>query len=242
MSKTYVALVDHRKIGTKFIPPFVDKLGSTFKETSWVKNMIPELVWIALINYRYGYQQGADLSLSLAKATKYVTKSNEWYAPISSFSSLTKSQKDKICSVLSQGNKLDKISVSLSSLNHFYPQCPLEFLYKRKTKAKIKNEILLSELKNTLLGLYVRHSKESTFTQANAIYICFVLGKLKVYKGSALANFPEIEKYPNTEESKKVASSVRASLNGFIGLNISGNRTDWPEYFWKRSLEIDKCE
>ena len=66
-------LSDHKKVGKKFIPPIIDKLGSTFQETSWVKFSIPELVWIALLNYRCGYKDGADLSLSLAKATKEVT-------------------------------------------------------------------------------------------------------------------------------------------------------------------------
>ncbi len=236
-------LSDHKRVGKKFIPPFINRLGETFKETSWVKLSVPELVWIALLNYRYGFKEGADLSLSLAKATKEATGKIEWYAPMSSFSSLTESQKDKIIEILKIDGKLTRIVLGLQSLHHFYPKSSLSFIEENPLKEKVSEEAALSEIKNVLTDLYDKTSKEATFTQANAIYICFVLGKLKVTKNSSLANFPEIENYPNTEESKKIAAFIRASINGFIGMDADGTPvTDWPDYFWNRGLEIDRCE
>ena len=241
MKKTQV-LSDHKRIGKKFIPPFIDRLGSTFKETSWVKLSVPELVWIALLNYRYGYKEGADLSLSLAKATKEAINKVEWYAPLSSFTSLTKVQKAKIQEILEKEGKMNKLAAGLLPLNYYYPKSPLSFIKSKQSPNKEDKEMFLSEIKNVLTNLYDKVSKEATFTQANAIYICFVLGKLQVTKNSALANFPEIENYPSTEESKKIAASIRASINGFIGLDLGAPITDWPDYFWNRGLEIDKCE
>lgn len=235
-------LNDHRRIGKKFIPPIIDKLGSIFQETSWIKLTIPELIWIALLNYRCGYKEGTDLSLSLAKATKEATGKIEWYAPLSSFSILTKKQKNRIIEILKQEVKLDKLIVGLNPLIYLYPQLPLNFITKTKKLNKEEKEIYLSQMRNILDKLYDKYSKEATFTQANALYICFVLGKLQVTSDSSLANFPEIENYPKTEESKKIAASIRASINGFIGLDIAGNVTNWPNYFWNRGLQIDKCE
>jgi len=232
-------LSDHRKVGRKYIPPFIDKLGSRFKETSWVKLSLPELIWIALINYRYGHKYGADLSLSLAKATKEASGKIEWYAPISSFSSLTKAQKDKILEILQKEGKLSRIASGLFSLNYYYPKSPLNFLERTQLQ---ESEAHLSEIKNVLTSHYDKMSIEATFTQANAIYICFVLGKLQVTSKSSLANFPEIENYPNTDESKKIAASIRASINGFIGLDIGSKITNWSDYFWNRGLEIDNCK
>lgn len=231
-------LSDHKKVGKKYIPPFINRLGLTFKETSWIKLSVPELIWIALINYQYGYKDGADLSLSLAKATKEATGKVEWYAPISSFSSLSKEQKENILEILEKEGKLSKLASGLFSLNYFYPKSALRFL----NQPVKKEEAHLSEIKNVLISHYDKTSREATFTQANAIYISFILGKLQVTSKSALANFPEIENYPYTEESKKIAASVRASINGFIGLDTGFIMTDWPDYFWNRGLEVDKCE
>jgi hypothetical protein len=55
-----------------------------------------------------------------------------------------------------------------------------------------------------------------------------------------LANFPEIERYPNTEESKKIAVSIR--MNAGILLHSDEKlSTEWCDYFWNRGLEISKC-
>ena len=79
--------------------------------------------------------------------------------------------------------------------------------------------------------------------QATAIWLGFDAGKLKVSEGLALAEFPEIERYPDTELSRRVGSGVRASLNMLIG---AGQRQSigesWPSYFWNRGLTIDGCE
>jgi len=180
--------------------------------------------------------------LSLAKATKEVTNKNEWYAPLSSFSTLSKQQKQQIIDILKQKGKHHDLFVGLIPLISLYPKFPLSFIGKVKKPNKEEKATYLTQMKSVLDKIYDKHTKEAIFTQANAIYICFVLGKLRVTSDSSLANFPEIENYPNTEESKKIAASIRASINGFIGLDIGGTKTDWPDYYWNHGLEIDKCE
>ncbi|HCC25071.1 MAG TPA: hypothetical protein DEP85_06150, partial [Holosporales bacterium] len=98
------------------------------------------------------------------------------------------------------------------------------------------------EMKEALALIYDKTSRETTFVQANGIYIAFVTGILQVAKGIGLENFPEIEKYPSTVESRKIASFVRASINGFIGMMPCETSSQWQTYFWNRGLEIDKCE
>jgi hypothetical protein len=234
-------LLDHKKVGKKYIPPLIHHMGSPLKETSWVKQSLPELLWIALLNYRYGYVQGADLSLSLAKAVKKITGKNEWYAPMSSFSSLTKKERLLIIEELKREGKIKNLSIGLAPLNSLYPRSPLAFISIPKGAEEDK-EVYLSIIKNSLTDLYDKRTKEATFTQANAVYICFVLGKLQVSSKTSLANFPEIENYPLTEESKKIAAFVRATINGFIGMDLGDDLTDWQNYFWNRGLEIEACE
>jgi hypothetical protein len=76
--------------------------------------------------------------------------------------------------------------------------------------------------------------------QANGVYIAFVTGKLQVARGLSLANFPAIEKYPETEESRRVASGVRMVVNMFIGM-ARQSPNDWQKYFWNRGLELARA-
>jgi hypothetical protein len=84
-----------------------------------------------------------------------------------------------------------------------------------------------------------KRSRSGVLVQAQAIYMGFVLGKLFVKKGLALADFPEVEKYPFTELSKQVGASICASVNMLAGNMLPKFPEDaWVQYFWQRGLEL----
>ena len=60
-------LGDHKRIGKRFIPPFLYQLGS-LSEISWVNEIMPEILWIGLLIEHFGYQRGVELGLHLSKA------------------------------------------------------------------------------------------------------------------------------------------------------------------------------
>jgi len=80
-------------------------------------------------------------------------------------------------------------------------------------------------------------------TQATAVWLAFDSGALVVNSDMALAQFPKIEDYPDTELSQRVAASIRNTHNMLVG-----NRRDldtisgWHNQFWNRGLVIEKCE
>lgn len=54
----------------------------------------------------------------------------------------------------------------------------------------------------------------------------------------------EIFNYPNTEESKKVAASIRASVNALHGVSMednTSNQSEWATRFWERGFEVSEC-
>jgi hypothetical protein len=77
------------------------------------------------------------------------------------------------------------------------------------------------------------------FIQAQAIYLGFVLGRLHVKRGLALADFPEVEHYPDTEKSLAVGASICAAVNMLAGTTLPKYPDDaWVQYFWRRSLDL----
>lgn len=77
--------------------------------------------------------------------------------------------------------------------------------------------------------------------QSTVIYIAFESGRFKVAEGLSLAHFPEVEKYPVTEMSRRVAAAVRCTVLTFFGEGRKYAATDWPVYFWNRGMEIESC-
>ena len=124
-------LADHKRIGKRFIPPFVTKLG-VLEEVGWLDYSLPELVWLAVLNERCGLEKGADFAVSLAKEANkvYGGQQRKWFAPLSIYDrQLNSEQKHDILKSLGSSGKLEPLKFALFSFISLYPGCPLNFLF-----------------------------------------------------------------------------------------------------------------
>lgn len=233
-------LQDYKRQGKTFIAPFTHMIGP-LEEISWVKTMLPEFVWIALIQQHYGHSKGVSLITSLSRLARKCASSEKMriFATISSFTEMTADEQLCLQSGLAASSELFEIQKALTTLIVFYPECPLRFLFSETLSLTDANKEQLENFKTLIAGLYDRSSKDTMMVQATAIWLAFDSGALKVSEGLALANFPEIEKYPNTELSQKVAGSIRASVHMFFAEHHYPASSIWPQYFWNRGSEID---
>lgn len=234
-------LTDHKKEGKKLIPPYVAALGQP-SHISWVDTIIPEVIWIGLLQEKFGQQQGIELALDLAKAAAgKVTDQKDafFFAAASDYLKLTAEQKAVIIADLAVSKKLINYQEALSPLFHFYPSCPLNFLSPKEDIGDLS--AALRCLKKILFDLFDKELKRTVFVQATVVYLAFVLGRLKVKEGLTLAHFPEVEKYPDTEMSKRVAAAIRPAVLSFFGSIKHGTQSNWPVEFWNRGMEIEAC-
>lgn len=235
-------LQDHKRQGKTFIPPFQHMLGP-LEEISWVKTMLPELLWITLIQNFYGYQEGVALITRFTRIARKCspTEKNRIFATISSLQELTEEEQSCFKNDLASSGDLFAIQKAILPLIAFYPECPLKFLYSSEQDLSGDEKRNLELLKMLVGGMYNKISRDTMMVQATAIWLAFDSGALKVFKGLALASFPEIEKYPATKLSKNVAASIRASILMFFNEPYYRKTYNWPKYFWNRGLNIDGC-
>lgn len=237
MKKKRQILEDHKQSGKKFIPPLL-QVG-TFQTVKWQLPVLPELLWLALLNDTHGPKLGAELALALPRAAIKLVP-HRWYAPASAFNVLSSGHKSAVLDFLAQEGKARLLRDALNDLVWFYPNCPLAFLFPNGAAQPQDPEAALAHFKAILAPLFYKHDKAPMMMQANAVYIAFVTGILTVASHTSLANFPEIAKYPDTEESERVGSGVRSTVIGFFG--SSYDFSDWPHYFWNRGLELEPCD
>jgi hypothetical protein len=235
-------LEDYKRQGKAFIPPFTHMLGP-LQEISWVKTMIPEFVWIALIQEHYGHSKGVSLITSMTRLARKCAPSEKIriFATISCFSEITSHEQLGLQSELGASGELFQIQKALTPLIVFYPECPLRFLFSATPSLTDADNEQLESFKTLVAGLYDKTSKNTMMVQATAVWLAFDSGALRVSEGLALASFPEIEEYPNTELSQKVAASIRASVHMFFTEHHYPASSIWPQYFWDRGFEIDRC-
>jgi hypothetical protein len=235
-------LQDHKRRGKTFIPPFQHMLGP-LSEISWVKTILPELLWIALIQDYHGLREGVALITRFTRIARKCSSSEKKniFATASALGELTKDEKSCLQSELAASGELFEIQKALLPLITLYAECPLRFMYSVKPNSSGDEKQDIERLKNLVGGMYDKISRDTMMVQATAIWLAFDSGVLKVFEGLALAKFPEIEKYPHTELSEKVAASIRSSIFMFFTEPHYPKSSNWPKYFWNRGLEVDKC-
>lgn len=234
-------LDDHKREGKKFVPPFL-QLGNV-ESIKWELPIMPELLWLALLNSSHGVRDGAQLAISLTQAATSVS-AKKWFAPISSYLVFTPEQQEQVLEELATKKSTEPLRQALNSLVWFYPDCPLRFIFTEGPTPPENEKVAVEWLKDIVSKLYDRTERIPMMMQANAMYIAFAADLIKVAPHISLANFPEIERYPETQESRRVGSAVRAAITGFfgVGLNMYDKAADWPMYFWNRGLQLESCD
>lgn len=234
-------LQDHKKVGKKLIPPIIAQIGP-FHEFSWKNQIIPEIIWTALLNKIHNYREGAELSVCLTKNVSDVLGKDikDWFVKIESYSKLSIKEKEILLSNLNKEKEIfHKIKEALRPLIHFYPECPFEFLFEKNEISSKDEKGDLELLKNVIDELLDKTSIPATFAQANILYVGFCMGKLYVNRNISLAEFPKIQDYPATEISRRIAASIRSSM-GHLFVE-DDEPSEWAKYFWRRGMEIDAC-
>lgn len=231
-------LADHQRQGSKFIAPMrkIEKL----EPISWGSDLLPEFLWIGLIIAQLGFLPGVRFLERLIGALKTLSGFDDMklnFAFASSFYNLSIDDKIK---VLAQLGEVDtqQLEVCLAPIIVHYPANPFDFIAAADAPEAIAS-VNLEEYKVILSQLTNRREVLAMQVQTTAIYISMLCGRLVINEGSSLENIEHIKDYPDTEESQKVGSMVRAFING--SSSIFEINPDWSKRFWNRGLEIEGC-
>ena len=232
-------LGDHKHIKSKLVTPFNDAFGP-MREVSWINTMIPELLWIALVQQAWGPRCGVEIITAFTRDVRASDpkRNGTIWAAAGKFADLPNGV---LSSIVDSRPYRDDLCAPLAPLHAHYPGHPMRELVSEVTTPPPSCD--LGGLKRLVGGLFDRASTSATMVQATATWLAFDADKLKVSAGLALADFPRIEDYPNTDQSKRIAASIRATLNAMFGeVDHMASGTDWPTAFWNRGLELEACE
>jgi hypothetical protein len=235
-------LEGHTREGKLFKTPLSDL---PLEETSWVKQTLPELLWIGLLQETYGIRRGVVLSLSLAEAATQAKSSTQgllWFAATSPYATLEDDEWRKVYQTVENSGNLDDLVRALAPLVRFYPECPFVHLFAQVPRQLTDNGKPLSEFKDLLESLYDKQERVATLVQTTAAYLALTTQKVALAEGVSLGNPEAVKDYPRTEESRKVAASVRAMCNFLIGTTLKEFDSGWALYFWNRGFELEHCE
>jgi len=234
--KTGKVLESYRKIGPRFVPPMLQMFQ--FDYVSWLSQTMPELVWWGVLIDMGSLRFAARVAEELAGYFKQANNREHWWAFLSDYSDLPEESAHNVAEHLMKANLLTDLQACLSDFLNLYPACPITRVLDVRPSGLV-DIAYLSQFENRLRVLEDKRSRDGVLIQAQAVYMAFVSGRLRVMQGLALADFPEVIRYPETERSLQVGASICATVNMLAGNTLPRFREDtWVQYFWKRSLEL----
>lgn len=239
-------LDDHKRKGKKLLPPILASIGDTYSPYSFIREIVPELIWISLLIQEFGFRKGIELSVKLAQlADKYASiEPKPLFSRLSSYSKLSQEENRSILAELS-ADEIDRLTRGLSLLSCLFPENPLQLFCCDNIELTEKQNDELSQL---LEKLYDKNDVLTVRTLSIAMYIGIATERVKFTKemfDKTITDFEVIHEYPHTEESKMAASSFRASAPMLLG-SIPRTETDDEhdkllEEFWEKVAGFGPC-
>jgi hypothetical protein len=234
-------LGDHRRVGKRFVPPFVAMLGQ-LQYVKWIDDLLPEVLWLGMLNNDHGLRRGVQLAKELSTAADRVMAPHPHiFARTSTYSSIPSEQWPKIVELITS-TALDQLRGTLRPFVVLYPECPFYTLWLSDQPQPQADDVVV--MRTQVGTLRNRANRPAMLAQANAIYLARVTGKLILNQGSFLSNFEAIADYPDAEESRMVGSAIRAA-SMMLGHNTEEPQEaagKWTRYFWQRGIEITACD
>lgn len=230
------ALGSYQKVGTKFVPPLLQALK--FDYISWSSQTMAELVWWDVLVERASHRFAATVAEEIAKYFRAKGNHDRWWAFISDYSHLSDEDVRGLSEHLYDVSVLPKMKAGLGDFLNLYPRCPISRLFDSRPNGSVDSSYLL-QFESRLSELEDKRSRNGVLVQAQAVYMAFISGRLHVRTDLALADFSEVENYPNTERSIEVGASICATVSMLAADTLPKYPDDeWVQYFWRRSLEL----
>lgn len=234
-------LKDHKKVGQKLIPPFMQI--SNLKEVSFRDNTLPCLIWVSAIFLRNPDRKSVHSIVEFLIKCREILNDDESPALIffNHFDKLSIDQKAKILEETNDQDMVDFLRKNLVHQFYLLENYPLAFLFDGYTYEVDRDEAL-EYLKEDVSALLDRYTLHSTKVQTTAFVSMTATGKLVLSSKIDLPDFNAIFTDPESDESRRVASFVRASINADIGSqDDEGGGNEWSKLFWRQSFRLEKC-
>lgn len=238
MDKSKKILADHKRKGKKFIPPLMQLPGG-MHFVKWLDHTLPEILWIGLLQEKVGIKRSIEICCVIANAAKDIRSDQDQslsFAFTSNYKRLTDDQGHKLREILKEKAVLQELLFSLDELIKFYPDCPLKILLEKNYYSATGK---LEEFKQMLDKYFYRAVHLTNVMEGTALCMSILAGHVLYVHNATMPDLDSlIKELPGTPQYERTASSVRASTLSLI----QDIDSQWCKYFWKRGLEIDRCQ
>lgn len=233
-------LAGHKRDGKRFIPPLMQLPG--MRQQSYVKDMLPELIWLGLIHDRKGYVFGRhtlEVVVDVVKDRESDDSGSGNFAMQYAYSSLSQEEKQRIVQQWRSRSMLHHIQHALAPLTLLYDdEFSMRFVGPPETA--IPREALVRQIRDCVANHLDKYHLPAVALHGSLMLTRLLEGKLRFTKDIDIPDFNAAFNAPDSEEGRRAAGFMRASALGEMGmLDVSNS---WARHFWNRNAVLSPCE
>lgn len=232
-------LSDHIQKNKVLITPMNYILNT--QDANYGRRVIPEIIWIDFILEAYGLRQTVNIIEAFTDGLISVTAVEQPLncCILSCYEKLSDDDKMQFLQHPRVKDVLEDVRNVLGGFKNLFPNIPINFIL---TNKNISKELFINDLKETLIRVFDPKSTRTIHALACIFYAQSYSGHLNISDEIDRFDLNEIIKYPDTEESKRVAAIVSTSAKTLITIINMENSVIWPNYFWDKCYELEPCK
>lgn len=223
-------LEGYKRKGKKLVSP-INQLG-IIRDASWDKTF-PELLCIAAIQHKYGVARSIELVHDFCEFI--VAETNHKWPPfmVSDFIEIPEPID------LHGKDEFDWFVVAQAPLANnfsFYP--PAQKILGQYEKYEARSSV--DFVRDVVVNLQDKRSEFSTYCMATWMSIMGRFGKIVFTNNVQPPDLNALLHYPHTDDSQRVASMLRATLNSYKG--PEDYTAIWPRRFFDHAFALADCD
>ena len=231
----------YKQVKKTLLHPIKQLPGGT-KPCGYLDDMLPEIIWVALMYEQSGYKRGLGILQKIVQIADTVVDKNNHYSLVSAtcYSYFSDEQKSQFVEKLKEKEFLDYMQKCLVPLVLLYDEFPMRFIgvpsvvYNR---SELVNIITLCVKKYTN-----KYNTPGVMLNAAATAGLWATNRIKYNKGITIPNIDAIIDNPKSKEAQKSAGHFRASALGIMFGYNKNRDISWAKYFWDHGYVISSCE
>jgi hypothetical protein len=230
-------LEGHKQVGKRFVPPMMQLPQA--RSMSYVDDMLPELIWLGLVNDRLGFVQGAQVFRQLVGIANGIIKKlpAKNFAILSIYKDMTRQGRARLVKRLTDEGLLERLRKCLAPLTTLYDEFPLRFI--GLPSAVPSRDALLVTMKGCVGRHLDKYETPGIALNGMMLMSRLTTKTIKFSREIEIPDFDAIFRSPESDDAHRAAGFLRANALGEFG--ELGVDPTWARYFWNRGFQLSPC-
>lgn len=207
---------------------------------SYTNDMLPELIWLGLLNDKLGYKHAGSIMKIIFHAVDCICDAKQQgnFALASTYDSLEQSQKEALKHALTDDSTLYILQDAIAPLTLLYDIFPLSFL---GPPAQLYSEDrLVGIISDCVDKTFNKYDTPGTVLNGTMLLYRLVTKKIKFSTEIAPKNLEAVIDDPESDDAKQAGAFMRACAIGEFGqMKID---PAWAKYFWNYNAKLSPCK